>query len=172
MELRCPGCARILRVEDSHAGKQGKCRECGSVFTIPAANPPHSPHSEGIVELSGTSAPASVSQRDVRVGAKTVVVLVVAILAVVALVLWWKYVLSIFVLGGITYLYFRHQSSREARRLSNCGDRSTGGVLTCPNCGSAQFTAKRSVAGKVGFGLLAPKTRVKCVACGETFIRG
>ena len=62
--------------------------------------------------------------------------------------------------------------------LSAVGQQTEAG-LACPKCGSTQFTAKRSMTGKiVGFGtlgvggLLAPKTRVKCVACGTMFQRG
>lgn len=51
--------------------------------------------------------------------------------------------------------------------------------LACPRCGSTQFTAKRSKKGKVigvttlGVGvLLAPKSQVKCVACGNMYKRG
>lgn len=42
----------------------------------------------------------------------------------------------------------------------------------CPNCGGTQFTAKRSGLGKVGFGVLAVKSMVRCVTCGTTFKRG
>ena len=42
----------------------------------------------------------------------------------------------------------------------------TGAGLACPGCGSTQFTAKRSNKGKMMAGVLAPKTQVKCVACG------
>ena len=64
------------------------------------------------------------------------------------------------------------------QKLSEVGHHSDGG-LQCPSCGSTQFTAKRSMTGKlvgtatlgVG-GLLAPKSQVKCVACGTMFKRG
>jgi ssDNA-binding Zn-finger/Zn-ribbon topoisomerase 1 len=46
----------------------------------------------------------------------------------------------------------------------------TGGE--CPRCGSSQWKAKRSVKGKVGFGLAAPKSQVECVGCGKMFRRG
>jgi uncharacterized protein with PIN domain len=42
----------------------------------------------------------------------------------------------------------------------------------CPNCGGTEFTAKRSVKGKIGFGLLARKSQVRCVSCGTMFKRG
>lgn len=41
----------------------------------------------------------------------------------------------------------------------------------CPRCGGLDFKAKRSVKGKVGLGLLAPKSQVRCVACGLMFKR-
>jgi predicted RNA-binding Zn-ribbon protein involved in translation (DUF1610 family) len=64
------------------------------------------------------------------------------------------------------------------KKLSAVGDRTDHG-LACPKCGGTQFTAKRSKAGKtlgiatlgVG-GLIAPKSQVKCVACGTMFKRG
>ena len=66
----------------------------------------------------------------------------------------------------------------QRKALSAVGDRS-GGSIACPRCGGTQFTAKRSNTGKaVGFatlgvgGLIAPKSQVKCVACGLKFKRG
>lgn len=66
------------------------------------------------------------------------------------------------------------------QKVSDVGVRGTGGAgLACPRCGSTQFTAKRSNTGKAfGFatlgvgGLIAPKSQVKCVACGAMFKRG
>jgi hypothetical protein len=67
------------------------------------------------------------------------------------------------------------------RPISQAGARAEGGKgqLLCPNCGGAQFKAKRSAAAKavliptVGVGaLLAPKSRVKCETCGTVFLRG
>jgi hypothetical protein len=70
-------------------------------------------------------------------------------------------------------------SSRESRKISNAGDHTPDGILTCPRCGGTQFTSKRSAGAKalliptVGVGaLLAPKTRVRCVTCRKVFIRG
>jgi O-antigen ligase len=57
------------------------------------------------------------------------------------------------------------------RKISKVGVRGAAG-LGCPKCGGAQFKAKRSGVGKVGLGLLAPKTRVRCVTCGTQFVRG
>ena len=59
----------------------------------------------------------------------------------------------------------------DANRISKVGTRGIGG-LHCPKCGGNQFTAKRSAGGKVALGLLAPKTRVKCITCGAQFTRG
>lgn len=66
--------------------------------------------------------------------------------------------------------------SRE--ELSAVGERTDYG-LACPKCGGTQFTAKRSVKGKViGIGtigvagLIAPKSQVKCVTCGTMYKRG
>jgi hypothetical protein len=41
----------------------------------------------------------------------------------------------------------------------------------CPNCGSTNFTAKRSLRGKIAAGIYARKTEVHCVGCGHTFAR-
>jgi DNA-directed RNA polymerase subunit RPC12/RpoP len=57
------------------------------------------------------------------------------------------------------------------KKLSAVGTKTSGG-LACPNCGSTSFESKRSAGGKLAGGLLAPKTRVKCVACGVEFVRG
>jgi hypothetical protein len=64
------------------------------------------------------------------------------------------------------------------QRLSAVGNTLPGGIA-CPKCCGTQFTAKRSNKGKaVGFatlgvgGLIAPKSQVKCVACGTMFKRG
>jgi hypothetical protein len=64
-------------------------------------------------------------------------------------------------------------TGRFGRReeLTAVGTRGERGVA-CPRCGASQFTAKRSMAGKTGFGVLAPKTMVRCVACGLMFKRG
>jgi hypothetical protein len=59
----------------------------------------------------------------------------------------------------------------SSRALSQVGTHTSGG-LACPDCGGTQFTAKRSVSGKMVAGVLAPKTRVKCVTCGTTYVRG
>jgi DNA-directed RNA polymerase subunit RPC12/RpoP len=65
------------------------------------------------------------------------------------------------------------------KKLSKAGDHGDDGTLRCPKCGGTNFTAKRSTKAKilggvtVGVGaLLAPKSRVRCVTCGETFKRG
>lgn len=74
----------------------------------------------------------------------------------------------------------RHEQkeSRPTGALSEVGRTDDGG-LRCPNCGGTQFKAKRSGKAKViggltvGLGALAaPKSRVKCVTCGEEFKRG
>jgi hypothetical protein len=59
----------------------------------------------------------------------------------------------------------------DANRISKVGMRGASG-LHCPKCGGNQFTAKRSAGGKVGLGLLAPKTRVEWVTCGAQYTRG
>lgn len=66
----------------------------------------------------------------------------------------------------------RRQARIVHRPISEAGARTATGELACPRCGSTQFVAKRSAGGKVMAGVLAAKTRVRCVACGTTFIRG
>lgn len=56
-------------------------------------------------------------------------------------------------------------------KLSKAGVQTDGG-LRCPKCNGVSFTAKRSLKGKMMLGVLAPKSRVKCVTCGESFKRG
>lgn len=59
-----------------------------------------------------------------------------------------------------------------AKKISKAGDRTEAGGLSCPKCGGTSFKSKRSLKGKVGAGVLAPKTRVKCETCGKQFKRG
>ena len=35
IEVPCPDCSRLLRVDEIHAGKQAKCPVCETVFMIP-----------------------------------------------------------------------------------------------------------------------------------------
>jgi hypothetical protein len=74
----------------------------------------------------------------------------------------------------------------KQQRLSEVGSKTEAG-LACPKCGSTQFKAKRSARGKLIGGTvgvatlgvlgpaaaaLAPKSQVRCVACGTTYKRG
>lgn len=74
----------------------------------------------------------------------------------------------------------------EGRPLSQVGRRNSEVVLVCPFCGSAQLETKRAAEAKLGGGclgaclcgpigllgaLLAPKSRVRCMACGREFER-
>lgn len=45
------------------------------------------------------------------------------------------------------------------------------GNVRCPKCGANAFTSKRTVAGKMAAGLLAPK-RLKCQGCGTNLRTG
>jgi DNA-directed RNA polymerase subunit RPC12/RpoP len=93
-------------------------------------------------------------------------------------------VVVVFVIIGIIFVLAfikamqpaeRAKAAEKARlnksKISQVG-KQTGGGLACPKCGSTQFKAKRSAGGKVMGGVLAPKTRVRCVACGQQFMRG
>jgi hypothetical protein len=42
IEVQCPVCSRTINVNDSYAGKQGKCQGCGTILTVPAAGSPSS----------------------------------------------------------------------------------------------------------------------------------
>lgn len=55
--------------------------------------------------------------------------------------------------------------------LSAVGAHTETGELACPKCGGTQFTAKRSITGKILGGVLAPKTMVRCVTCATTYRR-
>lgn len=57
-----------------------------------------------------------------------------------------------------------------AQTLAKAGTQTAGG-LACPKCGSTSFCPHRSLKGKVMLGLLAPKSRVECVACRKEFKR-
>lgn len=80
------------------------------------------------------------------------------------------------------------------QRLSDVGVRTAGG-LACPNCGGTSFKLKRSIGQKVGFAggaaatvltagavlptfgaagvaAVARASRVVCIPCGKTFVRG
>jgi len=35
IETKCPGCARTLRVEDEHVGKQARCPICNEIYIVP-----------------------------------------------------------------------------------------------------------------------------------------
>lgn len=59
----------------------------------------------------------------------------------------------------------------EENKISKVGVQGANG-LQCPKCGGTNFKAKRSAGGKMGLGLLAPKTRVRCVTCGAQYTRG
>lgn len=60
---------------------------------------------------------------------------------------------------------------QDANKISKVGVKGQTG-LACPKCGGTSFKAKRSAGGKLGLGLLAPKTRVKCATCGAQYTRG
>jgi hypothetical protein len=58
IEVRCPVCSRTIKVNDSYAGKQGKCQGCGTILTVPAAGSPSS--------VAGASAPSQGSPAPVQ----------------------------------------------------------------------------------------------------------
>ena len=37
IEYRCPSCGKLLRVDDTAAGRQAQCPQCGKQSTVPAA---------------------------------------------------------------------------------------------------------------------------------------
>jgi len=45
IETKCPGCERLLRVPDEHAGKQARCPACNTIYVVPggAAASPDTP---------------------------------------------------------------------------------------------------------------------------------
>ncbi len=66
----------------------------------------------------------------------------------------------------------RMRAAGNARKISQAGTRTAGGVLACPKCGGTSFKSKRSAGGKMTAGVLAPKTRVRCETCGAQYLRG
>jgi hypothetical protein len=63
------------------------------------------------------------------------------------------------------------KGGRVNAAISQVGAAGAAG-LACPRCGGTAFKAKRSAGGKVAGGLLAPKTRVKCITCATEYRRG
>jgi len=59
----------------------------------------------------------------------------------------------------------------KRKKFSQVAVATTTGEASCPKCHGTSFTAKRSRKGKLKFGILAPKTQVKCVTCGAMFLR-
>ena len=39
IEAQCPGCQRLLRVDDEHAGKEARCPVCSTVYRVPEISP-------------------------------------------------------------------------------------------------------------------------------------
>jgi hypothetical protein len=50
IEVKCSGCAQILRVQDQDAGKQGRCPKCQTTFTIPSAGSSSAGPNSGSIE--------------------------------------------------------------------------------------------------------------------------
>lgn len=46
IEFRCSGCGKKMKTGDAHAGKRGKCPNCGAVVDIPVVSEAPSPSSE------------------------------------------------------------------------------------------------------------------------------
>lgn len=78
--------------------------------------------------------------------------------------------LGIFTFGGAEAQ--RRRDVRATRKDATPKFTDAAPDAICPRCGGTQFTAKRSMAGKLGFGVLAVKSRVRCVTCGLDFKRG
>src|SRR4051794_13389463 len=54
----CEGCGKRYRVEDSAAGKSGKCKECGHTVTIPAQSTQIKPVAGPAIEVEERPTPA------------------------------------------------------------------------------------------------------------------
>lgn len=68
--------------------------------------------------------------------------------------------------------YWQTANPRSGRAaFSSVAESIDSGESACPKCHGTSFTAKRSVKGKVLFGVLAPKTQVRCVTCGTMYKR-
>jgi hypothetical protein len=68
IEFRCAVCNNVLRVADDAAGKQGRCPQCGTPFTIPAAGTgaaAGTPASAGPPQPQGELKPTPIDIKDV-----------------------------------------------------------------------------------------------------------
>lgn len=67
----------------------------------------------------------------------------------------------------------RRKAQRAATRTASARPRfsTVAEDGKCPKCGSTSLTPKRSVAGKLGLGVFAPKSQVRCDGCGTTYTR-
>lgn len=40
IDTKCPGCGRLLRVGDEHAGRQARCPACCTIYVVPSGQTP------------------------------------------------------------------------------------------------------------------------------------
>src|SRR5262245_5777027 len=59
IHLRCPGCKRVMTVDDSKAGKIGRCLQCNQKFQVPA-NIPQPPERSPRQSVSSRPDPGTV----------------------------------------------------------------------------------------------------------------
>lgn len=63
IETICQGCARKLRVPDTHAGKKARCPQCGMIYIVPGSPAAVSPDTEDM-EAAPASTPAQYVESD------------------------------------------------------------------------------------------------------------
>lgn len=63
IEIQCPGCNAVLRVDRKHAGQKGKCQQCGAAVTLPT-EPAFSSRSPTLAEATPDEIVAELTTRD------------------------------------------------------------------------------------------------------------
>jgi len=64
IRFKCPYCAKVLKVEDTDAGKKGKCPGCGKRMGIPRTRAPSDHEIDDILDMLG-DAPTTKATRKI-----------------------------------------------------------------------------------------------------------
>src|SRR5437016_3520984 len=59
ISIHCPSCCKLLKVKEELAGKRGKCPDCGTAITVPAASESPVAAPSGLDGMRGPSVEAS-----------------------------------------------------------------------------------------------------------------
>src|SRR3954447_22262010 len=63
ISFSCPKCGHSFKVSESQAGKRGKCKQCGTMVTVPAAAPAAAPADLYGLDEAAAEAPVSALPR-------------------------------------------------------------------------------------------------------------